>query len=84
MTKEKLLDLVYDKVDELMRTGKLDELDGMFVFSKETDIDLMIGLLTASLPVKSKLPSRPEYLEAVSGLSKELGKANSVLLQGLA
>jgi hypothetical protein len=84
MTKAKLLDLIYDRVNELMRKGSLPDLDKMFVFSKETDMDLMIGLLTASLPVKSSLPARPAYYQAVSDRLKELGETDPTILRGLA
>lgn len=83
MTKSKLLDLIYDRADELMKAGELDELDKMFIFSKETDLDFMIGLLTASLPEKSKLSSRPAYFKAVADLCVELGETDPTLLQGL-
>lgn len=84
MNKAKLLDLIYDRVDDLMTSGKIVELDEMFRFSKETDLDLMIGLLTASLPVKSQLPSRVGYFKSVSDLCVELGETDPTILQGLA
>lgn len=83
MTKSKLLDLIYDRADKLMESGKIDELNGMFIFSKETDLDFMIGLLTASLPVRSKLRSRPAYFKAVAARCVELGETDPTILQGL-
>lgn len=83
MTKSKLIDLIYDRADELMESGRIDELDKMFVFSKETDLDFMIGLLTASLRVKSQLPSRPAYFNAVAARCVELGETDPTILQGL-
>jgi hypothetical protein len=83
MTTSKELDVLYQKVDDLMREGKLEELDRMFVFSPQADLDYMVGLLTASLPVKSKLPSRPAYFEKVVEHCYRGGERHPLLLQGL-
>lgn len=79
------LDKIYDKIDGLMEAGKLEDLDRMFVGVnlKETDLDLLLGLLTASLSVKSKLPSRPAFFKAVAERCIELGETDPKILQGL-
>lgn len=76
------LDALYLKVDDLMHRKKLEELDRMFVFSEEEDLDLMIGLLVASLPVKSKVPSRQAYFKHVEELCKKRGE-HPLVLSGL-
>jgi hypothetical protein len=81
--KSALLDLVYDRVDELMREGAFAELNKMFVFVKNTDVDFMLGLLTASLPRKSACPSRPAYFKNVAKLLKQRGETDPTILQGL-
>lgn len=81
----KELDDLYLKVDDLMHRKKLEELDLMFVFPEEGDhgdLDLMIGLLVASLPVKSKLPRRTTYFNRLEELCKERGE-HPTLLSGL-
>lgn len=78
----KELDALYLKVDDLMHRKKLEELDRMFVFSEDGDLDLMIGLLVASLPVKSKLPSRTVYFNRMEELCKKRGE-HPTLLSGL-
>lgn len=54
------LDAIYDKCDELMQAGKWDELDIILseISIRDTSTDILLGYLTASLPGKSKLPSR--------------------------
>lgn len=83
VTTDMLLDLIYQRADQLMKAGRIEELDKMFRFEEKTDLNLMIGLLTASLPVRSKLPSRPAYFKAVAELCVKLGETDPTLLQGL-
>ena len=78
----KELDELYLKVDDLMHRKKLEELDLMFVFSEDGDLDLMIGLLVASLPVKSKLPRRTAYFNRMEELCQKRGE-HPTLLSGL-
>src|SRR6266436_6087207 len=54
------LDLIYDSMDEMMRKGEFDSLNSLLANINVADlsVDLLLGLLTATLPAKSRLPSR--------------------------
>jgi hypothetical protein len=79
------LDIVYDAVDELLRNGEFDELNqhlaALAVAKYSTDI--LIGLLTATLPARRRLSARPSLLTAVEATIRERGEYGEGILTGL-
>ena len=79
------MDLIYDRVDELMREGRfqiLDEILSHIRVNKMT-VDVLLGLLTATLPAKKKLPSRPSFFREAERSIKDRGELEEGLLTGL-
>lgn len=60
---DKRLDDLYDLCDKLMTNNELDKLDKLFVTDKKYSIVFMLGMLTATAPVKSKLPNRKLFID---------------------
>lgn len=79
------LDLLYDSVDELMQAGRFPDLDMLIrdIPVATTSVDILLGLLTSTLPARSKLPSRPRFFEAVSSAVRDRGEDEQGLLAGL-
>jgi hypothetical protein len=79
------MDLLYDKSDELMRTGQFEGLDMILqrLHAGELPVDVLLGLLTATLPAKSRLPSRAEFFTATERILRERGEYEEGLLTGL-
>ena len=79
------LDLIYDTIDELMLAGKFDRLDTLLgeVEADACSADILLGLLTASLPGRSQLPSRALLYRHTERLLKERNQWEDGLLNGL-
>jgi hypothetical protein len=79
------LDLLYDKVDELLKTGEFEKLNQILADSspEELSIDMILGLLTSSLPARSKLPARADFFEKSEAAIKSRGEYEDGLLSGL-
>jgi hypothetical protein len=79
------LDKIYDGVDNLMRQGSVDRLDALMglMDPKTTDLDLAIGLLSASIPVRDKLNGRAILLSKVEQVLLQRGEDPSSELIGL-
>ena len=56
-------DLIYDRVDELMKSRQFDELNNWIALLPDPSVDLALTVLTATLPAISKLPARERLLE---------------------
>lgn len=79
------MDLLYDCVDELMRKGQFETLDSIIrdlVVSRLT-IDVLLGLLTATLPAKSRLQSRPDFFSKTDTELRKRHEFEDGLLTGL-
>lgn len=76
---------IYERCDSLMKCGQFAKLDSEIATLDITslDIDLLIGWLTATLPAKSKLPSRGEFFSQVRVEIKKRGQWEKGLLTGL-
>jgi hypothetical protein len=79
------LDVIYDAIDELMKEGRFREIDDELnrLDLAEHSTDMLLGVLTATLPGKNRLPSRAKLFAAVE---RELGKRGDLepgLLSGL-
>jgi hypothetical protein len=79
------LDLIYDNVDELMCKGEFDQLDGEIkdIQSNELTLDILLAILTSTLPAKNKLHSRKKFFDSTVALLKSRGEYEEDLLLGL-
>lgn len=79
------LDLIYDETDALLRHGKFALLDSVLVDLSVDSMsaEILIALLTATLPAKSKLASRREFFQRVSESLARRGILEQGLLSGL-
>src|SRR5205085_1635394 len=76
------MDLLYDHIDELMHTGHFEALDTILqrVSVRELSVDVLLGVLTATLPAKSRLSSRVELFRQTEAMLKEHGEWEEGLL----
>lgn len=82
---DKALYLLYDSVDEMIQDCNIIDLNSILEHAKVdllTD-DIILGLLTATLPVKSKLPYRTQFFKLSEESLKRRGLFESGLLTGL-
>lgn len=79
------LGIIYRRVDEFARESMLEALDEEIssVPAEEIGTDVLLGLLTATLPVKRKLASRPQLFKATLKLMKARGHFERGILDGL-
>lgn len=79
------LDLIFERVDEMFVNGRFEECDRVLqsVPVSEYTADTLIGLLTATLPAKSRLKSRPDFFAKVESVLKGRGEMEPGLLTGL-
>lgn len=82
---ESALDIIYDSFDELFREGRFDAADRQLASAnaREFSSELLVGILTATLPAKSRLPSRAPFFEGVERVLKERNEHRPGLLTGL-
>jgi len=79
------LDLIYDQVDALLRSGDFAQVD---VVLDKVDVgsvspDLLLGLLTATLPARTRLASRRAFFRRVEEKLKRREDWADNLLAGL-
>jgi len=79
------LDGIYSWADELMRAGRFQYLNAAISAFHPDDMttDNLLGVLTATLPAKSKLPARKAFFQAVERILTARGEMESGLLAGL-
>ena len=79
------LDLIYDSIDDLMRNEEFPRLDSILARISITDLstDILLGILTATLPAKSRLPARAELFNAIEQTIQQRGEYEEGLLIGL-
>ena len=82
---ESQLDLIYDWMDDLMWAGRLDEIARILseVPVEETSTDLLLGYLTATLPVKRRVEGRDKFFLAVKNVIERRGEMEPGLLVNL-
>jgi hypothetical protein len=81
------LNTIYDEVDTFLLGGDFAAVDTMLRRSiVDTQDDELLAMLTATLPAKSKLPSRSEYYAAVRARPlRTRGRSETAdMLRGLA
>ena len=79
------LDLLYDAVDDLLRRGDIDRLDVLLLdaVAAELTLNILVGLLTATLPARSRLRSRSGFFQSVDETLRLRGEWEVGLLVGL-
>lgn len=79
------LDLIYDSIDEMLLHGNFAEVDMLLSDAPVNDlsVDLLLGLLTATLPARSKLTHRLDFLNQTRASLCERGELEEGLLSGL-
>jgi hypothetical protein len=79
------LDLLFDQIDEMLLASDFSRVDRLLLETapESLSVDLLIGLLTATLPAKDRLPNRKYFLERVERSLQERGELESGLLVGL-
>lgn len=79
------LDVIYDEFDALFHTGAMDIADCILRDIDPTTLSdaMLVGVLTATLPAKSHLPSRAGFFHAAERLLTERGSLEPGLLAGL-
>lgn len=79
------LDLVYDQIDEKLSSGSLDQMDRLLanVDPESLSTDLLLGLLTATLPARSRLPARNRFYREVERVLRNRPEWEEGLLAGL-
>lgn len=79
------LDLVYDQVDGMLKTGRFDQVNRLLsmVEAESLSLDLLLGLLTVTLPARSKLPDRGRLFSGAETALKKRGQWEEGLLAGL-
>jgi hypothetical protein len=79
------LDLIYDSVDELLRSNQFPEIDAIVarVAVEDCSTDILLGLLTATLPARTKLLLRKHFFWAVDRNLKTRPEYEGGLLAGL-
>lgn len=79
------LDEIYSWADELMRAGRFQYLDAAIAafHPEEMTTNNLLGVLTATLPAKSKLPARKAFYHDVERILTARGEMEPGLLAGL-
>jgi hypothetical protein len=79
------LDLLYDSIDGFMRRGEFPALDSFIARAPVATLssDILLGLLTATLPARSRLSSRKTLLSNVEATLRSRGEYEEGLLAGL-
>jgi Arc/MetJ-type ribon-helix-helix transcriptional regulator len=79
------LDLLYDSVDATIRQGRFADLDALLVGLCPADhsVDLLLGILTATLPARERLQSRRGFYRDVESTLASRGELDEGLLAGL-
>lgn len=79
------LDIVFDQIDEMLLAGKFKKVNQLLV-DTETDnysVELLLGILTATLPAKNQLQDRAEFYKRTARTLKSRGELQEGLLVGL-
>ncbi len=79
------LDLIFDQVDELLLSGAFDEVDQILghVVPDEFSTEVLVGLLTVTLPAKNQLARRDEFFQRVAETLRTRGETDQRILIGL-
>jgi len=81
--RDSALDLVYDLFDELFRRGHFALANSILTEAPECSTDLLVAIVTATLPAKRSLAARPHFMEFVERVIRLRGEWVPALLAGL-
>jgi hypothetical protein len=79
------LDVLYDRVDDLLKAKQFPAVDDLLRQANvgSISVDVLLGLLTATLPARSKLAARSRFFADVEASLKARGEWENGLLAGL-
>ncbi|MFM9962764.1 MAG: hypothetical protein ACKV2Q_16260 [Planctomycetaceae bacterium] len=79
------LDLIFARVDETFRRDEFSDCDQWLqhLVVGDYSTDVLLGLLTATLPARSLLPSRPDFYSRTELEIQRRGEMEPGLLTGL-
>ncbi|MBC7818835.1 MAG: hypothetical protein IAG10_18245 [Planctomycetaceae bacterium] len=79
------LDVIFARVDEMFRQGLFSECDALLrrIPAGDYSTDVLLGLLTATLPAKSCLQARPDFYLRTEAEIQRRGEMEPGLLTGL-
>jgi len=79
------LDLIYDRIDAMMRLRQWSRLNSILFEVRVVDLspDILLSLLTATLPARSRLPARGGLFGRIEQSLKQRGDYEKDLLIGL-
>jgi len=79
------LDVLYSRIDRLFRAKEFASVDNLLqqVVVDSLTVDVLLGLLTSTLPAKSKLPARSKFYIEVEASIKKRNEWEDGLLTGL-
>jgi len=79
------LDLIYDSIDGMMRKGEFSRLNLLLPQLNVNDLsaDILLGLLTATLPARSRLSCRKEFYCDAEASLRDRDELEDGLLTGL-
>lgn len=78
--RDSTMDLLYDTIDDMFGNGEFEKVDSIFELAISQDlsnVDALLGILTATFPGKQKLYNRNDFFLFVES------KIGSDLLKGL-
>ena len=84
MANRNTIGVVY-RLQHMIRSGRIDALDHRLstIDVGQTDTDLLLAWLTATLPVRYQLPARPELFAETKRVMIERGDFEPGILDGL-
>lgn len=79
------LDLIYENVNGKLSRGRFKEVDSVLETTEpmSLSVDLILGLLTSTLPARTKLPSRSTFFQKSEAAIKDRNEWEDGLLTGL-
>jgi hypothetical protein len=79
------LDLIYDRIDTFLINHKFGDVDSILkhVNAEQFSVDILLGLLTSTLPARTQLPARGAFFEKVEREITKRGEWEEGLLTGL-
>lgn len=79
------LDLIYESVNGKLSRGRFKDVDAVLQTTEpwSLSVDLMLGLLTSTLPARTKLPSRGTFFQKSEAAIKDRKEWEDGLLTGL-
>jgi len=79
------IDIIFAWADSMMVRGRFEDLNNVIAAYRpgEMSTDILLAVLTATNPAKSKLPARAKFYEDVERLVNERGENEPMLLDGL-